>query len=54
MSSRRFPGKVLAKIYKNQNVFDIIINELKKIRNIFLKFSKIKKNITADNLFKFY
>ena len=43
ISSKRFPGKVLSKIYKDQNIIDIIINKLKKIKDIFIKFSKIKK-----------
>lgn len=30
MSSKRYPGKVLEKIYNNQNILEIIINNLKK------------------------
>jgi spore coat polysaccharide biosynthesis protein SpsF (cytidylyltransferase family) len=30
MSSKRYPGKVLEKIYNNNNVFEIILNNLKK------------------------
>ena len=31
MSSKRFPGKVLHKIYKNKNTFQIIIDKIKKV-----------------------
>ena len=30
MSSKRYPGKVLEKIYNDQNILEIIINNLKK------------------------
>ncbi len=30
MSSKRFPGKVLRKIYKNKNSFEIIVDKIKK------------------------
>ena len=30
MSSKRYPGKVLKKIFDNKNIFEIIINNLKK------------------------
>ena len=30
MSSKRYPGKVLEKIYNNNNVFEINLNNLKK------------------------
>ena len=32
MSSKRFPGKVLKKIYDNKNILQIIFNNLKKIK----------------------
>ena len=31
MSSKRFPGKVLHKIYKNKNTFPTIIDKIKKV-----------------------
>ena len=31
MSSRRFPGKVMKKIYNNQNICEIIVNKISKI-----------------------
>ena len=30
MASKRFPGKVLKKIYQKQNVFQLIVNNIKK------------------------
>ena len=32
MSSKRFPGKVLKKVYDNKNILQIVINNLKKIK----------------------
>ena len=45
MSSKRYPGKVLEKIYNDQNILEIIINNLKK-KNYTLELSLLlqKKN----------
>ena len=47
MSSRRFPGKVLEKIYNNQTTCEIIINKLDKIglkSNIVVATSNIRSD----------
>lgn len=55
MSSKRLPGKVLIKIHKNQNVIDIIINNLKKIKlitNVVIATSKKKNDRKIINFCK--
>ncbi len=55
MSSRRFPGKVLEKIYNNQTTCEIIINKLDKIglkSNIVVATSNIRSDKKIINFCK--
>ena len=62
MSSKRFPGKVLKKIYKNKNVLEILIDKLKKkglISKVVIATSDNKKdkkivNFCVKNRIKYF